>query len=274
MISSRSVGSSGALACARTIWVEVIIACARWRCRNRFRHAATMSAEMSATASPVGAGGRNRDTVRSAPRRTHGAWRGNSGRACEAPLASAPISWRRSGRVPARRPAGWRPRESHRAGSPGRRSPVGPAPWALMRGTASRYRSAHRGAGVPISGPPPPPRPRRGDHRCVSYEKIRAVGRGGGWFRGGAEFARLLAQAGLNLILVARKPGPLRRPRGCAADWGRGAHPGRRPGRGRQCREPARADRTASRSDCWSTTPEPTPAARNSSTATSPTSSG
>lgn len=67
-----------------------------------------------------------------------------------------------------------------------------------------------RGASVPISGTTTAVDAAAGDDRCVSYGKYGPWAVVAGGSEGvGAEFARLLAGSGVNLVLVARKPAAL-----------------------------------------------------------------
>ncbi len=67
-----------------------------------------------------------------------------------------------------------------------------------------------RGGAVPISGTTATAQPSTSDDHRVSYAKYGPWAVVAGGSEGvGAEFARLLAGAGVNLVLVARKPEPL-----------------------------------------------------------------
>ena len=67
-----------------------------------------------------------------------------------------------------------------------------------------------RGGAVPISGTTATAQPSTSDDHRVPYAKYGPWAVVAGGSEGvGAEFARLLASSGVNLVLVARKPGPL-----------------------------------------------------------------
>lgn len=88
---------------------------------------------------------------------------------------------------------------------------AGRCPWLSdPRHVISIGDAERRGAAVPISGTTTSVDAAAGDDRCVSYEKYGPWAVVAGGSEGvGAEFARLLAGSGVNLVLVARKPGPL-----------------------------------------------------------------
>lgn len=88
---------------------------------------------------------------------------------------------------------------------------AGRCPWLSdPRHVISIGDAERRGASVPISGTTTAVDAAAGDDRCVSYGKYGPWAVVAGGSEGvGAEFARLLAGSGVNLVLVARKPAAL-----------------------------------------------------------------